>query len=71
MQIIVCLKQVLDPEMPSTSFKIDPEKKCALPPPGTPPVLSPYDENALEAALRLKERHEARVTALSLGNGLA
>lgn len=71
MQVIVCLKQVLDPEMPSSSFKIDPEKKCVLPPPGTPPVLSPYDENALEAALRLKDRHGARVTTLSLGNELA
>ena len=71
MRIVVCVKQVIDPEMPCSAFRIDAEAKRALPPQGTPPVLSPFDENALEAALRLKDRHGAEVTAVSMGNRLA
>jgi len=71
MQVIVCLKQILDPEMPSGSFHLDPKRKRAIPPPGTPPVLSPFDENALEAALRLKDGQGAKVIAVSLGDKLA
>ena len=71
MRIVVCVKQVIDPEMPCSAFRIDAEGKRALPPQGTPPVLSPFDENALEAALRLKDAHWAQVTAVSMGNRLA
>jgi len=71
MQIVVCVKQVLDPEMPRSAFKIDPEGKRVIPPKGTPPVISPFDENALEAALRLKDRHGARVIVISMGSTLA
>jgi electron transfer flavoprotein beta subunit len=69
--IIVCMKQVLDPEAPPSSFKIDPEAKRAIPAKGTPPVLSPFDENALEAALRIKDVQEAKITILSMGRYLA
>ena len=44
--IIVCMKQVIDPEAPVSLFAIDPEAKRAIPPKGTPPVLNPFDENA-------------------------
>ena len=71
MQIVVCIKQVLDPEMPYSAFKVDPVGKRVIPPQGTPPVISPYDENALEAALRVKDVNGAKVIALSLGNRLA
>jgi electron transfer flavoprotein beta subunit len=71
MQIVVCVKQVLDPEMPYSAFKIDPVGKRVIPPQGSPPVISPYDENALEAALRVKDAHGATVLALSLGSRLA
>ena len=50
MQVVVCIKQILDPEMPRSAFKIDSEKKRVVPPQGIPPVISPFDENALEAA---------------------
>jgi len=69
MKIVVCIKLVLDPEMPNSAFKTD--GKRAIPSPGTPPVISPYDENAIEAALRLKDAHGATVVGLSLGNRLA
>jgi electron transfer flavoprotein beta subunit len=71
MQIVVCVKQVLDPEMPRSAFKIDPEGKRVIPPRGTPPVISPFDENALEAALRIKDRHGAWVIVVSMGSTLA
>ena len=71
MQIVVCVKQVLDPEMPRSAFKIDPEGKRVIPPKGTPPVISPFDENALEAALRIKDQHGAKVVVLSMGSTLA
>jgi electron transfer flavoprotein beta subunit len=71
MQIVVCVKQVLDPEMPRSAFKIDPEGKRVIPPKGTPPVISPFDENALEAALRIKDRHGAKVIVISMGSTLA
>jgi len=71
MLIVVCVKQVLDPEMPRSVFKIDPQEKRVVPPRGTPPVLSPFDENALEAALRIKDQHGAKVIAISMGSTLA
>ncbi|OGO01306.1 MAG: hypothetical protein A2Y72_01480 [Chloroflexi bacterium RBG_13_53_26] len=71
MQVVVCIKQILDPEMPRSAFKIDSEKKRVVPPQGIPPVISPFDENALEAALRIKDEHKAKVIALSMGNRLS
>lgn len=69
--IIVCIKQVYDPEAPLSLFRLDPDGKSLIPPPGTPPVLSPFDENALEVALRIKEEQGARVIAVSMGYKLA
>ena len=69
--IVVCVKQVVDPEAPLSLFAIAPDGRNLVPPPGTPPVLSTFDENALEAALCIKDAVEARVVVLSLGNKLA
>ena len=55
MHIIVCIKQVPDPEGPGDSFEIN-EALKQVKPIGIPPVLSLFDENALEAALRIKDR---------------
>jgi len=68
MNIIVCVKQVLDPEIPPAKFKIDPEKKTVIPPPGVPPVISVFDERAVEAACRLKDKHGGTITVISLGS---
>jgi len=51
--MIVCVKQVIDPEAPPASFKIDPATNKVVPPPGVPPVISPFDEQAVEAATNL------------------
>jgi len=71
MNIIVCIKQILDPEMPPAKFKLDPESKRVVPPEGIPPVINPYDEQAVELAVRLKEKHEGKITVLSLGSEAA
>lgn len=67
MHLVVCVKQVLDPEMPPKDFAIDPATK--KPVPGKAPlVISTFDEIALEVALQLREALAGgTVTALSLG----
>jgi electron transfer flavoprotein beta subunit len=70
MNIIVCVKQVNDPEAPPSSFKIDTNANKVIPPPGMPPVISTFDEYAVEAALRIKEKAGGKVTAISLGINL-
>lgn len=69
MHTIVCVKQVLDPEIPPAKFKIDPEAKKVIPPPGVPPVISVFDERAVEAACRLKDKHGGKITVISMGPG--
>ena len=68
--IIVCVKQVTDPEAPPASFKIDAAANKVVPPPGMPPVISTFDDYAVEAALRIKEKHGGKITAISLGVNL-
>ena len=72
MKILVCIKQVPDPEGPQDCFEINPET-LRVEPKGIPPVLSLFDENALEAALRIKDAHEESVTitVLSLGKRIS
>ena len=70
MNVIVCVKQVIDPEAPPASFKIDAAANKAVPPAGVPPVISTFDEYAVEAALRIKEAKGGKVTAISMGNNL-
>jgi len=70
MNIVVCMKQVPDPEGPPSAFEVDEEGKKVIPR-GIPPVLSPFDENALEAALRLKANRGAKVTVLSMGKNVS
>lgn len=70
MNMIVCVKQVPDPEAPPASFKVDPAANKMIPPPGVAPVVSPFDEQAVEAALRIKDAQGGKITVLSLGNKL-
>jgi len=67
MNIIVCIKQVPDPEIPPIKFQIDPEGKKVVPPSGVAPVISVFDERAIEVALKLKDAYKAKVTALTFG----
>ena len=56
MDIVVTVKQVPDPDIPPTHFKVDEAAKKVIPPAGVSPVMNGYDAHALEAALRLKEQ---------------
>ncbi|MFH1032044.1 MAG: electron transfer flavoprotein subunit beta/FixA family protein, partial [Chloroflexota bacterium] len=70
MNMIVCCKQVLDPEAPPATFKVDAAANKVVPPAGVPPVISPFDENAVEAALKIKDAKGGKITVLSLGINL-
>jgi electron transfer flavoprotein beta subunit len=65
LNIVVCVKAVPDPQQ-ACNIRIDPVTKtlmrCEV-----PLVLNPLDKNAMEAALQLKARFDAHVTALSMG----
>ena len=67
MKIIVCVKVVIDPEAPTSLFKVDSETNKITPPKGTPPVINPFDENALEAALQVNDKQPSNITILSMG----
>ena len=66
MHIIVCLKQIIDPEIPPHLFQLDPVQKTQVQ--GVQSlVISTFDEVALEAALQLKEKTAGTtVTALTI-----
>jgi electron transfer flavoprotein beta subunit len=66
MNIIVCVKQVIDPEAPPASFKIDAASNKAVMQ-GVPPVVDPYGEYAVEASLKIKEAKGGKITAVSMG----
>jgi hypothetical protein len=67
MHIVVCIKQIIDPEIPPAEFRIDFEARKAVEDQGKR-VLNPYDGNALEVALQLKDRHkETKVTVMTMG----
>ena len=68
MRVIVCVKQIPDPEIASSLFKVDEAAKKVIPVPGLPMVISPFDEQAMEAALRIKDKADAvTITVLTLG----
>jgi electron transfer flavoprotein beta subunit len=68
--MIVCVKQIPDPEAPPASFKVDPQANKIVLSSGVSQVINPFDENAVEAALRIKDKHGGKITVLSLGNNL-
>jgi electron transfer flavoprotein beta subunit len=59
---IVCIKQVPD----TTEVRIDPATGTMVRE-GLKGTINPFDENAVEAALALREQHGGTVTALSMG----
>ncbi len=68
MNIVVCVKQIPDPETPASQFAVDEAAKRVIPAQGIAPVVNPYDPQATEAALRLKDAAgEGKITVISLG----
>jgi len=67
LEVVVCVKQILDPEIPPRQFEVDRGARKVIPG-NAALVLNPFDANAVEAALQLKSRRQdCTVTALTLG----
>ena len=63
MHVVVCVKQVPN----TTQVRINPETNTLVRD-GVESILNPFDENALEMALQLKEKHAGtKVTVLTMG----
>lgn len=62
MKIIVCIKQVPD----AKDVRLDPETNT-LAREGVQSIMNPYDQHAVEEAVRLKEQLGGEVTVLSMG----
>ncbi|MHC1719860.1 MAG: electron transfer flavoprotein subunit beta [Clostridiaceae bacterium] len=62
MKIVVCIKQVPD----TVDVKIDPVTKN-LDRTNIVGVINPFDKNAIEEAVRLKEKHGGEITVVSMG----
>lgn len=68
MHIVICAKQIPDPDTPPSAFKIDAATNKVVPAQGIAPVLSQFDAIAAEAALRIKEAAGGgKVTVISMG----
>lgn len=67
MKILVCMKQILDPEIPTRDFRIDPQRREAER--GSANLVANiFCENALETALQFRDRvGETKITILSYG----
>jgi electron transfer flavoprotein beta subunit len=62
MNIIVCIKQVPD----TGSVKIDPTTNTLIRS-GVPSIINPFDLNAVEAGLFLKDEHGGKVDVITMG----
>lgn len=62
MKIVVCIKQVPD----TNEIKINPVTGTLIRE-GVPSIMNPDDKGGLELALRLKDKHNAHVTVITMG----
>lgn len=62
MHVVVCIKQVPN----TTDVRIDPETNTLIRE-GVESIINPFDENAIEAALQLKDSLGAKVTVITMG----
>jgi electron transfer flavoprotein beta subunit len=65
LDIVVCVKQVPGPDSLS-KVTIDPAKGT-INREGMPAVINPNDKNAVEEALRIREKFGGKITALTMG----
>src|SRR6266508_3653884 len=70
MNILVCMKQILDPEIPARDFRIHAQRKEAERGAASL-VTNIFCENALESALQFRGRAGGKITALSYGAAIA
>ena len=62
MNIVVCIKQVPDTDKVTIDRETNRLNRA-----GVPSIINPFDENALEMAVRLKEKYGGKVTVLTMG----
>lgn len=67
MNLVVCIKQILDPEIPARDFRVNAETRQAERG-GANLVMNIFCENALETALQTRDAGEGKITALSVGS---
>ena len=66
MNIVVCIKQILDPEIPARDFRVDAARREADR--GSANLVANiFCENALETALQFRDAHGGKITALACG----
>jgi electron transfer flavoprotein beta subunit len=65
-KVIVLVKQVLQ----SADLRVDKATKTLVTQ-GVPQVISETDKNAIEEAVRIKEKHGGKITAISMGSAQA
>jgi electron transfer flavoprotein beta subunit len=66
--IFVCIKEIQNPELVADLFRVDEARKEVIPVRDMPLVTSPFDEQAIEAALRIRDTTgAATISALTLG----
>lgn len=66
MRVLVCVKQILDPDIPAHDFRID-QERLEADPAGADLVPNIFCENAIESALQLRGAAGGSVVALSFG----
>ncbi|MDI3270428.1 MAG: electron transfer flavoprotein subunit beta/FixA family protein [Bacillota bacterium] len=67
MHIVVCMKHILDYELPPASIRVASDGKSVAEE-GQPRTMGPFDQNALEMALKAKDADESiQVTVLTAG----
>jgi len=62
MNIIVCAKQVVD----VSEMKVDPNTKKPILQ-GVPMKISDIDKNAMEEAIKIKDKHSGKITVITIG----
>lgn len=72
MRIAVCVKQIIDPEIPASKFAIDSVAKRQVSD-GKNLVISSFDQNALEVALKFKDKDPANthISVFTVGDANA
>ena len=67
MNIVVCIKEVPDWEAPAERFTVVPDGSRVVTDASVKPLMSLFDEHAVEAGLQIVEAVGGSVTAISLG----
>jgi len=62
-KIVACVKEILDPDIASSVFQVDENARKVIPVPGLRSVMSPFDEQAIEVALRIRDLLPTSATA--------